>query len=126
MGRRSTYTREIADEVVARMSEGETLVDICRDEHMPPRGTVQGWAIDNVDDFSSRYTRARELQGHASADFAVKRALQRSDNPQADRLEFDALRWFAGKVAPRHYGDKVDLTHANPDGTPITFGWKSS
>jgi hypothetical protein len=118
MGRRSTYNAEIADEICRQMSDGKTLGDICAPDEMPPRSTVIGWAADNVDNFASKYARAREMQGHAAAENAVKRALQRSENPQADRLEFDALRWFAGKVAPRHYGDKVAVG-GDPDAPAV-------
>lgn len=103
---------KVMEEIFRRMAEGETVRAICRDKHMPDRVTLWGW-LDSDADLSSRYARAREMQGHAVADMAIERGLQRTDNPQADRLEFDALRWMAGKVAPRHYGDKTVVTGPN-------------
>jgi hypothetical protein len=29
--------------------------------------------------------------------------------PQAGRLQFDALRWYAGKLAPKVYGKRVEV-----------------
>ena len=36
----TNYTREIADAICSRMSEGESLRAICRDPGMPSEGTV--------------------------------------------------------------------------------------
>ena len=123
MGRPRLYTPELADEICTRLSEGETLTSICAPDGMPSMGAVWHWTHD-VEGFAERYARARELQGHAAADNAIAAAKKRSGDTQADRLEFDALRWFAGKVAPRHYGDKVDHTLAAPDGGPVVFRWE--
>lgn len=32
---------------------------------------------------------------------------------QRDRLRVDARKWLASKIAPRHYGEKLDLTSAD-------------
>lgn len=45
MGRASTYNEEIAAEIITRLSEGEGLIAICRDAHMPPESTVRLWVI---------------------------------------------------------------------------------
>jgi hypothetical protein len=35
------------------------------------------------------------------------------------RLQIDSRKWLLSKLAPKKYGEKVDLTHAGPDGGPI-------
>lgn len=108
MGRPSSYTPELAELICERLASGEALVDICRDEGMPSDKTVRAWR-DASDDFRSMYARAREASGDAYADRAVAEALQaQGDDPHA-RLRFDALRWKAGKVAPKVYGDRLQL-----------------
>jgi len=62
MGRPSSYTETFADEICRRIAEGETLKQICRDEDMPARSTVQKWVLDDVQGFSGKYARAREIQ----------------------------------------------------------------
>lgn len=43
MGRPTLYTDAIADEILERLSGGETLSSICRAEGMPHRSTVHDW-----------------------------------------------------------------------------------
>jgi exopolyphosphatase/pppGpp-phosphohydrolase len=32
-------------------------------------------------------------------------------------------RWRASKIAPREYGDKVDVNHGGQDGNPVNMNW---
>jgi len=43
MGRPSKYTQALADEICERLSKGEPLASICRDEKMPEVRTVSDW-----------------------------------------------------------------------------------
>ena len=116
-GRPSVYNQAVADEICRRMALGESLHSICRDDGFPPHSTVREWAVDDREGFSAQYARARELQAHAIAEAAMDEALSATD-PMLARLAFDARKWFAGKVLPKHYGDKayVDHTfHKDPD-----------
>jgi hypothetical protein len=35
------------------------------------------------------------------------------------RLQIETRKWVAGKLRPKKYGEKIDHTHAGPDGGPI-------
>jgi hypothetical protein len=118
MGRSSVYTPDLADAICARLSEGESLNAICAAADMPSESTVRGWALDDREGFAAKYARARELQAHALAELAVTEAAAATD-AALGRLAFDARRWFAGKVAPRHYGEKVQAEHTGPGGGAI-------
>lgn len=115
------FSEDIADEVILRISDGESLITITQDPRMPSYETVRRWcATDEA--FRARYAQAREDQADSFthqiqtiADTAT------SENVQVARLQIDARKWMAGKLRPKVYGDKLDLTHANPDGTAITF-----
>jgi hypothetical protein len=52
-----------------------------------------------------------------------RRASLPPERAQAARLAFDARRWYASKVAPRRYGDRVDVRAevSGANGGPITF-----
>lgn len=108
MGRPSRYTPEIAETICRRLAEGESLRAICRDEGMPSAGAVLGWR-DDVPGFAEQYARARTDQAHVIAEAALDEALAAPD-PALGRLAFDARRWFAGKLLPKVYGDKVQHT----------------
>jgi hypothetical protein len=43
VGRPISYVPKIWQELIARLSKGEPLQQICRDAHMPPAITVYGW-----------------------------------------------------------------------------------
>lgn len=105
MGRPSSYTPEIAEVVLSRLAEGESLRAICADAHMPGRETVRRW-LEVDETFRGQYAHARENQAHSIAEVAMDDAVASAD----PRLAFDARRWFAAKVAPKVYGEKLQHT----------------
>lgn len=42
-----------------------------------------------------------------------------SEHVQRSKLRVDARKWAASKLAPKKYGDRLDTTVGNPDGSPI-------
>jgi hypothetical protein len=147
LGRPSSYTPEIGEKICARLIDGESLRAICRDEDMPDRQTVTNWLIKD-ETFFGQYTRAREAQ----ADCLVDEILEISDDGRNDwmerrseaekgagvesgwvlngehvqrsRLRVDTRKWFASKVFPKRYGDKVE--HSGPEGGPIVVSWAAN
>lgn len=113
MGRPSGYTVEIADEFIERLSCGESMRGICEDAHMPSRPTLWRW-MDADASFNDRYARARERQATSYADLASQMAEGRNkgDDPGTLRVQLDAIKWAASKLAPKVYGDKLDLNHS--------------
>lgn len=113
-GQPTKYTEEIGNTICERLSNGESLVKICQDEGMPPRATVYGW-ITQQEEFSNKYTRAREGQGHYYAD-DVDEILQRMYSGEIDaqkaRVAIDARKWQSGKLLPGVYGDRVNVDHS--------------
>jgi hypothetical protein len=106
-GRRCGYTAEIGEEICTRLTEGESLIAICRDPDMPSTTAVYDW-LDRHEDFEAMYIRARERQADYLFDEAREVAL--AATPQtvwADRLRFDTIRWQAARIAPRKYCEPV-------------------
>jgi hypothetical protein len=66
-GRPTIYTEEIATEIINRLTCGESMNDICRDERMPCVTSVFEWRRANKE-FLKRYTRARKLQAEILLD----------------------------------------------------------
>ena len=110
--RKIKLTNEIEDTILERLSEGEALNAICADENIPvAESTVRKRALED-EDFGARYARAREIGYHCRGELAVEntKTEEAKENPQAARLQFDAERWYLGKMLPRVFGDKLDLT----------------
>jgi hypothetical protein len=130
-GKPSVYTPELAEEICARLSAGESLKSICRDPGMPPFSTVQGWARTNHCGFTALYDCARELQAQTFADELidiaddgmndwVRRENERGgvsyvlnkEHIARSRLRLEARQWVISKILPKKYGDKLQLKHS--------------
>lgn len=63
MARPSKYTPELVNEICSRLSKGEPLAVICRDDHMPDPSTIHDWtngSVASAEDISRDIARARE------------------------------------------------------------------
>jgi hypothetical protein len=105
----TNYTREISDTICTRMSEGESLRAICRDTGMPSEGTVRGWAVRDVDGFSDRYRAARQLLLEYWSDEIVSIADDGELDPRDRQIRTGVRQWLMSKLAPRRYGDKLQI-----------------
>ena len=109
-GRPLTYSREVADKVCLRLCEVASLKRVCEEEGMPPESTVRLWALDDVDGFAARYTRARQIGYEGLADETLDIADNSTDANLA-RLRVDTRKWLLSKVLPKVYGDRIALDH---------------
>lgn len=99
-GRPTKYTDALADEICRRIAEGEMLMQIVRDEHMPERKTVYNW-MNEHDDFLHNYARACEM----SADALVEKGLEILDGSspdcaQMDKIEPNTVNGWPGREMP--------------------------
>lgn len=136
-GRPSSYTPKVADEILTRLAEGETLLEICRDDHLPNRTTVQLWVIDDREGFSSKYAQARAAQMERMAEEIVGIAddgtndwmtrqvgdevvtVADHEHIQRSKLRVDARKWLLSKLAAHTYGDKVSAELTGKDGKDL-------
>lgn len=137
-GRPSDYSDEIAATICSRLAEGESLRAICLSDNMPSKTSVFRWLAIN-EPFRDQYARAREAQADhlvdeilAISDDGTNDWMERKDaegenagwqingeHVQRSRLRVDSRKWFASKVAPKKYGEKIVQEHSGPDGGPI-------
>lgn len=123
IGRPSTYSQDLADEVCERIACGESLKSIAREASKPDERQFYRWLRDN-ETFRQQYALAREAQGDADADSVSdigQRALSGEIDPNAARVAIDALKWSAGKRKPKVYGDRIDHNHGGQPGNPLTL-----
>lgn len=125
MSRQSTYTPEIAAAICARLSEGEPLAVICRDEGMPASRTVSDWKSAHPS-FAADFARARD-EGYDAiaascldiADDSARDTIHGEHGPKADsewinrsRLRVDTRLKLLAKWDPKRYGDssKIEMS----------------
>lgn len=120
-GGQSLYSDEIAEQILDRMSRGETLLSICRADGMPAAPTVRLWAVkDEPPGFAEKYARAREAQADSIAEQALDIA-DECEDPQKARIQVDARKWLASKLNPARFADRQQVEHSGPGGGPIEF-----
>jgi hypothetical protein len=134
MGRPSEFSQATADAICERIAEGRSLRKICLDDDMPATSSVFKW-LGLHPDFAEQYARAREAQADTMADeildisddgkndtYIDKDGVERTDTDVIARskLRVDSRKWLASKMAPKKYGEKLDLNHGGQPNNPIT------
>ena len=111
MGRTTTYTEAAAQEIVERLSTGEPLAHICRDDHMPAPRTVGDWRAVN-ESFAANFARARDEGFDSIAADALTIIDTVDEDPASRRVRLDGRLKLLARWDPKRYGDKVALTNA--------------
>lgn len=136
MGRPSAYSKQLIEDIceqIATTSKG--LHKICRtNQNFPSVTTLMRWLSDTenkeFDYFRELYARAKEIQ----AELFVEECIDIADDNREDnipiydsegnllrnienrewvnrsRVMVDTRKWLAGKLKPKKYGDKLDIT----------------
>ena len=102
---------EIQEKVITEIQTGRSLRQVCGDEGMPNFRTVQRWIVSDGS-FAVRYARARTAQADTLFDRmeAVEEAVSAGTmDSHAARVVLDSMRWRASKLAPKIYGDRLDV-----------------
>ena len=121
-GRPSRYTPELAQEICDRISKGEPLLQICKDDRMPERRTVYDW-LERIDGLSAQFARAREEGCDAMAEQSLAimdgEPLAVFDDAGNKRYDSGSIAWNKNRAEhrlkllacwnPKKYGSKVQL-----------------
>lgn len=126
------WTQETEDAIFDAIMDGKSLRELTganKPEWMPGKTTVFKRLREDKD-FADRYARAREFQADAEFDEIKEIADNGSndwmdsndpDNPgfrlngehvQRSRLRVDTRKWRASKLAPKKYGERVEVEHS--------------
>ncbi len=134
--RATKYTPEIVDEIVERLSKGEPLRQICRDEHMPSWDAVYDWEK-KYPDLRQRIACARERGEDAIAQECLEIADKATndwmeangqddvgyklngEHIQRSKLRIETRLKLLAKWNPRKWGEKVDLNHGVQPDNPL-------
>ena len=119
VGRPTTYSQETADKICELIARGMSLRAICASADMPAGGTVYRWLAEHQD-FQEQYARAREEQADGFADEIIDIAdsvAPETGEVAKAKLQIDARKWKAAKLAPKKYGDKSEIDVKSSDGS---------
>lgn len=138
VGRPTVHTPEVVVEIIRRIAEGQTLVEICRDPAMPGRSTVCRWLGDN-DPRHEEFRQAMAIMRRGNAFFLADEIVEISDdgardmktvqrgesevevvdteNIQRSKLKVDTRKFIMGKFAPDVFGDRMNI--AGVPGAPL-------
>ncbi len=132
-GRPTDYTLELTDLICSRLSEGESMRSVCRDDEMPVLTTIFRWLRERPE-FKQQYDIAKEESAESLADEMVDIA----DNEVSTavlvdglplivdgkvvttvdstavahaKLRIDTRKWAASKLKPKKYGDRITTEH---------------
>jgi len=118
-GRPATYTTEIATEFCRLLALGNTLRSLCATDQFPAPQTIYDW-IERYPEFAEQYARARSQQADHYAEMIVDEAFG-SHDASIGRLRMDALKWAASKIAPKKYGDKIEVEANQTNNIKLSF-----
>lgn len=138
VGRPSDYSQEVAATICARIADGQSVREICRDDAMPHMATVFRWLAAR-EEFREQYARAKESMAEHMAedildiaddgtnDWMERRGddgasagwVTNGEALQRSRLRVDARKWLLSKMLPKKYGDKI--THSGDPANPLVI-----
>jgi len=125
IGRPSKYTPELAKEICERLSDGEPLRQICRDEHMPAWQKIYEWMVRD-ENLSGAIARARDqgydaiaedllqiadtpIMGETETSSANGLTITRQDMLGHRKLRIETRLKLLAKWNPKKYGDRQIL-----------------
>jgi hypothetical protein len=92
-------------ELFAALREHGSLRKACRDLSVSRSAFLDAVANDSA--LADQYAREKQHGIDAMMEDLIDKDIE---DAAKDRLEWDRKRWHASKLAPRKYGDKLDVT----------------
>ena len=118
-GRPSTYSHELVTDFCKLLATGNTLRSLCATDRFPTATTIYDW-LEKYPEFSEQYARARSQQADYYAEMIIDEAFGAHD-ASIGRLRMDALKWAASKIAPKKYGDKIEVESNQSNNIRLSF-----
>ena len=126
--------RDLLDTLLAGISLGKSVRKMCAQTGISQRALWNWLAAD--EELMRQYQRAKELCVDAYAEEIIEISDDGSNDMHVDekgrevvnrevlaraQLRIDARKWYAARLAPRKYGDKLPVTHeGNGARNPVT------
>lgn len=119
----SEARRPVAEDIpgiIDAIADGKSMRAACMDRGIHVGHTHAYLRAD--DRLWANYLRARAIRGddHGERVAEVVDKMERKViAPDVGRAMIDGLKWTAGRMAPKLWGDKTQHEHSGPDGGPI-------
>lgn len=113
------YCEATFEIILQRLCDGESMLAICRDPHMPDTTTVYRW-IRAREDLREQVALAREIQGDRLADLGLETALETTPaTARAAEVKLRHLRWHAARLNPVNWAARrAAAAPATPEPAP--------
>jgi hypothetical protein len=116
MPAKSKKVATVVDTILAKLSQGIPLTQICKENHMPDPIVVAKWARED-ETFGIAYARAREVGFDAIAEEGLKIVDDITEDPASRRVRSDYRLKLLAKWDPKRYGEMLKL--ADHDGSSL-------
>lgn len=104
------WTLEIEGRLFDEIAGGRAINTIAREEWCPSEATIYRRMATDAE-FNKQISAARTAQQESEMDKCIQMADDATtENWQVVRLRIWARQWRAGKLAPKKYGEKIDVT----------------
>jgi len=107
-----------ATKVIKMVAAGDSLRSACKQLKIGVESFRQ-WRIAD-DDIQAQYTRAREDRATSIFEDILDISDEKKSDPNDRRVRIDARKWMLGKMSPKRYGDKIDVTSGDKPLEPFT------
>lgn len=106
------WTEELITDICDHLSTGKSLLEVGELQGYPSSDSIYRQMYRD-EEFAATIARAREAGQDHEADQIVRMADQADvENWQVVKLRMAARQWRAAKIAPKRYGEKVDIEHS--------------
>jgi hypothetical protein len=117
------WTPDVEQEVLWRISSGQSMTQVCADPDMPSREEVWERIVSFPQTFGMGYRRACEARAVFLADELLAIADAKYNTAEevlSARLRVDSRKWITAKLYPRVFGDRVraDVQMLDAEGNP--------
>jgi len=135
MGRHTVFTKAMGDRICQGIRAGKSLSKICQEEGMPEKSQVLRWrGMPSLQKFRNQYDLAVQDRTDAWAEQVIDIAddgendtyIDGNGNVKTDfdvvqrsKLRVDTRLKLMSKLAPRKYGDRLDITSDDEQIVPL-------
>lgn len=111
----SKKTPEVVEAFLDMIRNGRSCAQACRQDGMPSSKTIQNWALTDAE-FARRYEEAKQDRGNYYGELVAEVALAGLQGKYKDsamlRAAIDGLKWSAARMAPKSFGDRMEVSHS--------------
>ena len=103
-------TPEFAEILLDAIAGGMTLKEVCETNDLPKTSVLRWISTEYLDQYACALRARADMQAEEIIEIADKKYTT-NEELTAAKMRIDARNWLMSKMAPKKYGDKVELEH---------------